>query len=74
MKQRPRVVYNDEGNLIEGMDYLIGLMFLPDHYVEVDFVNAPPEIVDYLKACMEREHKERKVNFVTGSGKTKMPQ
>lgn len=58
-KRKPRVVYDDEDNIIEGLDYLVRLMFLPNHHVEVDFINAPAEVVEYLKTCMKRERNER---------------
>lgn len=58
MTAKQRVVFDDDGEVIEGMDYLIALAHAPDHYVEIDFVNPPPEVVRELRRTMtDREKK-----------------
>ncbi len=54
-----RIVYDDEGRIIEGLDYVEYIAAVPDHQTEVEIVNPPLEIAEKLADTMAKERKEK---------------
>lgn len=56
---KKRIVYDNDGRIIEGLEYLQQIAAAPDHHIEVDIVNPPAEIAANLGDSMDEQRKEK---------------
>jgi hypothetical protein len=56
---KDRIVFDNEGRIIEGVEYLERIAAAPDHQTEVEIVNPPLEIAEKLADSMAAQRKEK---------------